>query len=391
MPLEPTSTVLLGAGASKEAGVPTTFEMTHKLAEAIASRARDERLASALNYVCGALIAYDGAGGSSPFDNLDVERVFAAVQLLAERRTLEVTPFVASWHPAVDAWDRRAAPSVAFFDKRLGDALLENPGFNRAERLITDLIEAVTATGGAGEVYDHLASRMIEELRHLVAVTSKDVAYLKPLVLHGTGTGGLTVATLNYDLAVEGSGEANGIDVTTGVEDWLATGRWAWPPNGIRLLKLHGSINWVWTHVDEAEGFLPRRTISVTDSPADDTRDPVVVFGQRGKLQAAGPILGLLAEFETLLAKSGRLIVIGYSFRDDHVNQVIRRWTAEDIGRTIIVVDPEWPTSFRPQSNDFRADLERHLVPPAWKEAEFASRLEIWRIPCSEALRRLSR
>lgn len=116
-----------------------------------------------------------------------------------------------------------------------------------------------------------------------------------------------------------------------------------------------------------------------------------MVFGQRGKLRAEGPFLGLLAEFEKQLAVASRLIVIGYSFRDDHVNELIRRWIAEDIDRTILVVDPAWPEHFNQRSDDFRSELNRHLVPPTWKEQPtFAPRLEVWREPCSVALEKLA-
>ena len=83
---------LLGAGASAEAGIPTTFEMTRRLVEGIEDQG-GLHYAQVLNFVCGALIAHDAAEeGKSPYEGLDVERVFAAVELLAERRDLEVTP-----------------------------------------------------------------------------------------------------------------------------------------------------------------------------------------------------------------------------------------------------------------------------------------------------------
>lgn len=59
---------------------------------------------------------------------LDVERVFAAVELLAERLELEVTPFVSSWLAAVDSWDQAQPHGMAFFDKNLQRAILEGRG-----------------------------------------------------------------------------------------------------------------------------------------------------------------------------------------------------------------------------------------------------------------------
>lgn len=72
--------------------------------------------ADALHFVRASLLGYDAAtGGSRPFGGLDVERVFAAVELLADRRTLEVTPFVAEWHPAAlgDSTRKPGARSLA--------------------------------------------------------------------------------------------------------------------------------------------------------------------------------------------------------------------------------------------------------------------------------------
>ena len=84
--------------------------------------------------------------------------------------------------------------------------------------------------------------------------------------------------------------------------------------------------------------------VAVVDGD-EGTGRPAVIFGQRGKLRAEGPFLSLLAEFERQLSNAGRLVVIGYSFRDDHVNEIIRRWTADDIARQITVVDPDWDSS----------------------------------------------
>ncbi len=372
--------VLLGAGASREAEIPTTVEMTPILVKKVA-KGWQHRHAAALHFVCGALLAYDAASGASPFDSLDVERVFAAVELLAERRSLEVTPFVAAWHPAVDTWDVASPPE--FFDRDLSEALLrEIPGF-RVRELITKLVESVVGLQSTGQTYSALADRMIDELRDLVALTDKEVEYLGPLVQHGSAPGGLTIATLNYDLSIEHAARAAGIPVTTGIDGWISSGRWSWPRDPcIRLLKLHGSIDWVWAQSEHVEGHFPRRTLSVSEEPGARQK-PALVFGQRGKLRADGPFLGLLAEFERQLAESTRLIAIGYSFRDDHVNELITRWAAEDASRTILVVDPAWPTLF---DEDFRRDLQRYLIPPDDQPELFRPRLRVWPLRCSEAL-----
>src|SRR4051812_14122332 len=99
---EQTPAVLLGAGASANAGVPMAFQMTERLADRISGDSTTSRTGQAFNFVRGALAFDQATRGESPNQQLDVEKVFAAVELLADRHELEVSPFVANWHPSVD-------------------------------------------------------------------------------------------------------------------------------------------------------------------------------------------------------------------------------------------------------------------------------------------------
>jgi hypothetical protein len=294
--------VLLGAGASVEARVPAAFEMTDAIRRRLneANYERD-RLGPAFDFVCERLSS-DASSGAQ-----DIERVFSAVGMLSERETLEVSPFVERW--VRDAWDRRQG---------LGQELRDG-------------------------IYAALGMRMLTELRELVATTRKQVSYLKPLVRFAADPRRATVATLNYDLSVERSGEAAGVAVNTGIDHWVNSGRWDWPATGVRLLKLHGSIDWAWENDPPDEGRLPSRYVKQVSASTSDVSAPAMVFGLRGKLRAEGPFLSLLSEFESHLERSSRLVVIGYSFRDDHVNQAIRRWAFEDRGSQIVLIDPRLP------------------------------------------------
>lgn len=382
--------VLLGAGASAEAGIPTTRDATKKLVERVDAAAfANDKPVSALHFVCGALAAYDSAEGKNPFSGLDVERVFAAVELLSERRTLEVSPFVASWHPAVDAWDE-ADKSFVSYDADIQKALSSSPSSGRITQQLNRLVDSRMNTAHSGATYATLARRMVAELREILRVTRKDVSYLSPLVELGRRQGGLTVATLNYDLSVERAAEANGVELDTGIDSWLTDGHWVWPAAGIRLLKLHGSIDWVWEHIDPEPGELPREAVRVIPDPDEEHEHPALVFGNRGKLRAKGPFLGLLSEFEALLEKAGQLVAIGYSFRDEHVNEAIRAWIGDRRSNELLVVDPHWPDELW-ALNEFQQDLAFNLTPSEspWAPS-FDPRLEVSRLTCSEALTELA-
>jgi hypothetical protein len=133
--------------------------MTKAMVERLNGQRAAPPTTKALNFVCGALVAYDASRGESPYSGLDIERVFAAVELLARRRELEVTPFVSSWHPAVDEWDVPELQNE--WDERFYEALASGTGaplpagvrpvFTETMRtVITGLILQVTRTAMAG-------------------------------------------------------------------------------------------------------------------------------------------------------------------------------------------------------------------------------------------------
>lgn len=210
--------------------------MTARLA-GVLNEQPQSRHTQAFNFVYGALIHHAAARGVDPSVGLDVERVFSAVTLLAERRDLEVSPFVAAWHPAVDDWDRPILAS--FFDQNVERAVREEPG--QLGRLIADYVESRIGVG-TGETYRVLAGMMVSALRRLLQ--PQDVSYLEPIARASRTPRGLTVATLNYDTSVEKAAHAVGVHADTGIKCWSETREWNWSDSGLRLLKLHGSINW---------------------------------------------------------------------------------------------------------------------------------------------------
>jgi hypothetical protein len=296
-----------------------------------------------------------------------------------------VTPFVSSWHPAVDAWDRPLQGLTGATDTRLRKSILEERGPSPTQ-LITGLIDERIAGDADSTVYAELARRMVSELRSLVRTTPKQVQYLEPLARAATQQGGLTVVTLNYDLSIEHAATSAGVSLSTGIADMEDGNLVDWPQDGVRLMKLHGSVDWAWHDAQAQDGYLPFDYVGAVDPREDRYERPAMIFGQRGKLRADGPFLTLLAEFEDQLSRCGHLISIGYSFRDDHVNEILRRWIDEDIARKVTVVDPSWPDGMD-WRGDFRELMNRHLVPGSWMaDPNFERRLTVRQESCSEFL-----
>jgi len=104
---------------------------------------------------------------------------------------------------------------------------------------------------------------------------------------------------------------------------------------------------------------MPQRRVRLSSDPVNDKEQPAVVFGQRGKLRTEGPFLEMLNQFAEKLQSCDELVVVGYSFRDDHINEYLRTWLNGPQQRHIVVVDPGFPQ--HNQREDFRWELVAYL------------------------------
>ncbi len=368
--------VLLGAGASADADIPTTLEMTNKVIESI-REPRQRRLLEFIRLTLGAYLAQQDPLEGATFGeavsfatDVDVERLFASVDLLVSRNEQAWRPFVAAWHPGLDAFTppqrvRRQQLNLNLHSvaQALSSAIESASRHNTSpmriqtqgiQRALGDLIQQAFENALPPDVTSLLREARTEMLRslfNLLAITdASHVAYLQPLVALATEQAQLTIGTLNYDRAIENVGDLAGIACDTGINDaWQGDQRLTWKADApIRLMKLHGSIDWVTEGRHANSGELPLTRIrKVTPDEKSRYESPAVVFGEAGKLRSDGPFLELLLEWATALREANRLLIIGYSFRDDHINEVIARWFVSDEDRRIVVLSPSRPAGKR--------------------------------------------
>ena len=298
-----------------------------------------ENVFDALNFVCATLTKYDADRGGLATAMPDVERVVSAVELLSKRDDLEVAPFIDNWDPYVGRIDRPRHD--AFFDRRFEQEInrtVASSFSGRYEDLIIKLIRAETSEG-AGRVYQTLLVRLFNEIGSVLSIDAPSrFDYLLPLL---TAVDPISIATLNYDRSVESVCEQQAIMCDVGVGGWNQHGELNWAPEGVNLMKLHGSIDWSFSDL----GSYPQVDNRVFHGPGQHPANnvaatPAIIFGQREKLRPTGPFLQILVEFIHRLESASVLMVVGYSFRDPHVNEVIRRWMHRDSARQIIAIDP---------------------------------------------------
>lgn len=355
--------VLLGAGASRDAGLPLTEHLARQLVESFEDELAtidglradgQSKVVQALRLVYGAIVAHGTDQGESPLSAVNVERLISAVRLLRDRRTHEAAPFVAAWRPSIDQVDDHPLP--------IEDSELQKDfGFDRDLQLqvrglgahMAAIAEAARMPGN-GEVFRDLEDQILRRICELLS-SPGSVDYLKPLIeLAQKQIGGLDVITLNYDKTVELAAERFGARLDLGLDRWEPGSPLVFESSDgtVNLIKPHGSIDWVRITSSGQKPLSghPLRQheyrAATKPSPGRDrgtTDKPLIVIGDREKLDTDGPTLQLMRAFEDALNKAGHLVVVGYSFGDRHVDNVIRNWLTGDEKRTVTILDPSWP------------------------------------------------
>ena len=362
--------VLLGAGASADAGLL----LTSALAKTIVERANSQvaRIepdwVRALNAVYAGMVGHLGARGRNPLTAVNIETLISAVRLLRAREDHEVAPFVASWVPSLSNFDSSDLPANAGAKilRSIGKSMKEGGHFS--EREITEAVAEIARAALRPNLEAPFRDAESFILRSLVDLLGdhRDVTYFDPLLkLARTQPGGLDVITLNYDLTVETAAAEENLPVNRGIDTWVPGEPLKFPAvDGVlNLLKLHGSLDWRASKPEQGKHrqTSPRRIAVVPPQATGDRHHeelPWIVVGDREKLATDGPTLALNLAARSALLHATHLAVVGYSFGDDHINAMIRDWLAADDRRTASILDVYWPRErYYREISDFRSAL----------------------------------
>jgi hypothetical protein len=98
----------------------------------------------------------------------------------------------------------------------------------------------------------------------------------------------------------------------------VSSRKWTAVDSFVYLCKLHGSVNWV----EEAKGLFPIREMQ----RADEGAGRVMIYPTPAKQNASfgSPYSDLFREFQSRIVRDQSvLFVLGYSFSDEHINNII--------------------------------------------------------------------
>lgn len=191
------------------------------------------------------------------------------------------------------------------------------------------------------KVTSFLLSKCINEKNNteFSDVTDLYSLFYRKLIYRDSNLTKTNIFTTNYDLYSETALDKLGILYTNGFSGFveryfnpvvfnyayaeqmeLSNSKWSVIDNFIYLYKIHGSVNWV-ESADDKHLFKVKEL-----QKADESAQTVMVYPTPMKQVAsfASPYSDLFREFQKrLMQDKNVLVVMGYSFSDEHINNII--------------------------------------------------------------------
>jgi hypothetical protein len=299
---------LLGAGASVNAGLHTAFQLTEKFKEEIISTG-DDSLRRALAFVLGGIHMYHGQSGQLPQKEINVEELATMLDMMRSRHKNQLSPYVGAWNEMLGQFD--------------------------GSRIQRDLNEANRS------VSRNLLQELSDTLQHNIKewLATPATSQLRYLELFGDFTmkyGNIDIFTLNYDLCVETALSNRGVGFTCGFTSrgW-DTKQFLQNDFQVRLYKLHGSLDW---YRDEEDRMIYSLQTPPEDREPANNNLPLLIFGLVNKLQPIDPYLYLSYTFSEKVKSCNVVVLIGYGFGDEHINQILWQGLSRDPRQRLLVV-----------------------------------------------------
>jgi hypothetical protein len=318
--------ILLGAGASADAGIPTSRSMVNTLENLINTDEKWREFKQLFFYMKSSILYVDGISGKFS-EYADIERLVNTLSELEKKDNCIIYPFIGSWNPK----------------------LLEIASYN------FDIIKI-------------FKNKIVDQLKNWVTLRDYKKAkyYSKIFDFQEQYNYPLRVFSLNYDLCLEKNNQKEkslerGFHPET--KTWDATRFYPTTEEAnIYLYKLHGSLDW---ERDEEKGGIVREVDNIPDKPS-------LIFGTDYKLQYTDPYLYHAYEFRTHSLEAKIILIIGYGFNDEHINGILKQALNYDHQKRLFVVDEKGPDSY------MKLDINKEqILVSKSKAADFLNQLSI--------------
>ncbi len=275
--------ILLGAGASVNAGVPDTFTMVEKFQERVKDNVQSYNL---LHRVIDTLQNYLRKNNKQA-DRVDVEFLLEALEKLGNRETDVILDFF-----------------------RSNEYLLEGHDVS----LLTDQLK--------------------EFIKDVAIVGEDKVDYLNPMLSFINTHYPVNIFSLNYDTCIEQFCNLYKKDYVDGFDVHWNPDLFDIDRPDIRLYKLHGSVMWYRTNKGNYVKLIVSPRGNKVNLITGEEAESLMLYPMR-KFDYYEPLIELLLLFKKKLEKAKVVIVVGYSFRDKHIKQIF--WDAANRNKELVV------------------------------------------------------
>jgi len=295
---------LFGAGASMDAGCLSSKQMLVDLKTSIdenAGTGTGAEFSAIYGFIIQSLVyqrALKGDPESKLFELTNVEDFVAVLGQMLDREYVVPPPLIGNWNSKITGWELKNENVFKEFQDFAYDCLI-----NKWTQFKKDRAE--------------------ELLRPIKTLLESDENF------------DMSIFSLNYDLIFESvfnSEQEHLVDVGFSQKRW--SGDFTDPHSSakLKLYKLHGSVDWYFDDSDE----------EIKEGVPEGVR-PLVVFGSGPKLQSYDPFLSLLGGFRDKLKSASVFVVIGYSFQDKYINNILIQSLSAGLNKKLLIVDPFLP------------------------------------------------
>ena len=308
MDVKPDIVFLLGAGASKEAGVPDTVEFVKKFKEHIASGNNSNDIKT-VNKIIEILEEWKKSETGNSEQKIDVELLLESLTKLNKKKD---------------------EPLLQFYKNIEQNFILRD--YSEKKPLIDELKDFIK--------------------KEAIISDSRKIKYLEPLldfireIKNIQPKEHLNIISLNYDTCIEQFCIEHRLNYSDGFTDRWNPKMFKSETVDICLYKLHGSVNWYRTE----RGDYVKIPIDISKFNENVSKIPLI-SGENAeslmlypiqKLDYAEPVLEMLVSIKHILESDCKfLIVVGYSFRDEHIKNIILDAARKNKNMHLILISPD--------------------------------------------------
>lgn len=287
---------VLGAGASVDSNIPHAGKMVSEF-EGILSGEKYLKEKELYLLLKSSILYQRGLREFNPSSVVSIEDILNVIESLKQKQENILYPFIGNWSNQLI---KTSGENFEIVDKL--DEMIRN-----------SLYEWVT-----------LDNYNISSYYCAIGSLSREVSFP------------IRIFSLNYDICVEEAFKKNSYYLESGFD--FETCIWSYDRFDLPLesnvdaylYKLHGSINW------------KRNEKGELITSASIPQDPQVIFGTMMKMKSLDPYLFSIYELRRCSLHSNLkfIVIVGYSFSDDHINKLIQQALIKNENLKLLIVDP---------------------------------------------------